>query len=141
RMSVNARRTENTATSSSKSSDRKLRPLFFTNASTSQIKAKNERITQTVTEETEAEHAEEDREAREERQPGVRLDEGDVGLEVPAPAGRRRLGAQAEEAEGGLDDDRRRDAQRGGHDDGRQAVRQDVAEEDPGIAHPEGPAG
>src|SRR3989449_9636489 len=139
--SVSATRTVNTATSASGSRDRIWRDMGFSFSFAGLFQARIERVAQTVAEEIEAEHGDEDREAGEERQPGVRLDEGDVGLEVPAPAGRRRLGAQAEEAEGGLDDDRRRDAQRGGHDDGRQAVRQDVAEEDPGIAHTEGAAG
>src|SRR2546422_2069252 len=138
--SVSATRTVNAATSASGSRDRMWRNMGFSSFA-DLFQARIERVAQTVAEEIEAEHGDEDCEAGEERQPGVRLDEGDVGLEVPAPAGRRRLGAQAEEAEGGLDDDRRRDAQRGGHDDGRQAVRQDVAEEDPGIAHPEGAAG
>src|SRR5688572_5014095 len=98
------------------------------------LQARIERVAQAVAEQVEAEHRDEDRQPGEERQPGVGLDEGDVGLEVPPPAGRRRLRAEAEEAERGLHDDRGGDAERGGHDDRRQAVGQDVAEEDPRVA-------
>src|SRR6266511_1379244 len=59
------------------------------------LEARVERVAEAVAEEVEAEHGDEDGEAGEERQPGVGLDEGHVGLEVPSPARRRRLGAQA----------------------------------------------
>src|SRR5260370_40875348 len=54
-----------------------------------------ERMAEAVTEEVEAEHGNEDGEPGKERQPGVVLDEGHVGLEVPAPARRRRRGREA----------------------------------------------
>src|SRR5262249_45229867 len=56
-----------------------------------------ERIAQAVTEEVEAKHGHEDREAGKEGQPGVLVNESDVGLEIPSPARRRRLGAEPEE--------------------------------------------
>src|SRR5262247_2856108 len=73
-----------------------------------------ERVAQTVAEEVEAQHGYEDREAGKESQPGILVDEGDVGLEIPSPARRRRLGAEPEERQGSLDDDRGGDPERGG---------------------------
>src|SRR5262249_24979982 len=97
-----------------------------------------ERVAQAVAEQIEPEHGDEDRQAGEERDPRVRLDERDVGLEIPAPTRRRRLRAEPKERKRRLHDDRRRDAERRRHDDRRQAVRQDVAEQDPRIAHADG---
>src|SRR5262249_27223278 len=85
-----------------------------------------ERVPQPLPEQIESEHGDEDGEAGEEREPRVRLDEGDVGLEIPAPARRRRLGAEPEKRERRLHDDGGRNPERRGHDDGRQTIRQDV---------------
>src|SRR5436309_6607430 len=81
-----------------------------------------ERVAQAVAEEVEAQHGDEDGKAGKERQPGGGLDERDVGLQIPPPARRRRLRTQPEEGQRGLDDDRGRDAEGGGHDDRRQTV-------------------
>src|SRR5262245_16687476 len=83
-----------------------------------------ERVPKAVAEEVEAQHGDEDGEPREEREPRVGLDERDVGLEIPPPARRGRLRAQPQERERGFDDDGGRDSERGGHDDRRQAVRE-----------------
>src|SRR4030095_8089355 len=69
-------------------------------------------VAETVAEEVEAEDGHEDGNAGKERDPGVGLDERDVGFQVPAPARRRRLRAEAEEGERGLHDDRGGDAGR-----------------------------
>src|SRR6266481_2356751 len=100
-----------------------------------------ESVAEAIAEQVEAEHGDENREPGEESQPRVGLDEGDVGLEVPSPARRRRLSAQPEEGERRLHDDGGRDAERGRDDDRRQTVGQDVPEQDPGIPHSEGAAG
>jgi len=63
------------------------------------LQAGVEGVAEAVAEEVEAEHGDEDGEAWEERDPGVGLDERHVGFQVPAPARRRRLGAEPEEAE------------------------------------------
>src|SRR5262249_21218980 len=55
-----------------------------------------ERVAKTVTEQIEAEHGDEDGDSREERGRRVGVEERDVGLEIPPPARRRRLGAQPE---------------------------------------------
>src|SRR6266853_4850578 len=59
------------------------------------LQARIERVAKAVTEEIEAQHGDEDGQPRKEREPGVGLDESHVGLEVPAPARRGRLRAQA----------------------------------------------
>src|SRR5712692_6198780 len=105
------------------------------------FQARIEGVAEAVTEEVEAEDGDEDGQPREERQPGVGLDEGHIGLEVPAPARGGRLRPQAEEGEGGLHDDRGGDADGGGHDDRGQAVGQHVAREDPRVALANGAAG
>src|SRR6185369_12474932 len=69
-----------------------------------------ERVAQAVAEEVEAEHGDEDGQAGEQRQPHVGLDERHVGFQVPAPARRRRLSAQAQERQRRLHDDRGGDA-------------------------------
>ena len=53
-----------------------------------------------------------------------------AGIEHRPPARRRRLHAQAEEAQRRLGDDRARHAERGLHDDRRERRRQDVAQDD-----------
>src|SRR4029453_5891033 len=58
-----------------------------------------QRVADAVPEQVEAEHGNENGDAGEERQPGIGLNEGYVGLEVPAPARRRGLGAKPEEGE------------------------------------------
>src|SRR6266542_1996757 len=100
-----------------------------------------ESVADAIPEQVEPEDGDENGEAGKERQPGVGLNEGNVGLEVTAPTRRRRLGTEPEEGERSLHDDGGSDAERGGHDDGRQAVGQDVTKDDRGGAYPEGAAG
>src|SRR5207247_9528993 len=73
--SVSATRTVNTATSTSGSRDRIWRDMGFSFSFVGLFQARIERVAQTVAEEIEAEHVDEDLEAGAERQPAVRLDE------------------------------------------------------------------
>ena len=68
--------------------------------------------------------------------PGARMSHGALNsLAVEgdhrAPLGQRRLGAEAEERQGGDLEDGAGHAQRAGHDERRQRVREDAAEQDP----------
>src|SRR5579885_2450398 len=96
-----------------------------------------EDVAQPVAEEVEAEDGEHDREPREDSHPDVGVDEAaGVGEHVP-PGGFRRLGAEAEEAERRLGEDRLREVD--GYEDGqrRDDVREDVAPDDPQVARSE----
>src|SRR5581483_8502416 len=92
-----------------------------------------EGIAKAVADEVDAEDDEHDREAREHRQPPllrVVLAAGDERAERR----RGRLDPEPEEGERSLDEDRRRDGERAGDDDGAERVRQDVPEHDPEVA-------
>src|SRR5438445_719604 len=84
-----------------------------------------------VAEQIEPEHREHDRGAREEEDPPRAAGEVPVRIgEHRAPLGRRRLRAEPEKPERGGLQDRERDRERRLHDQGRQAVRNDVAQDD-----------
>src|SRR5882672_9831317 len=85
-----------------------------------------QRVADTVAEQVKCEHGDGDREAGEEHQPPVGHETGDRVRQHIAPGGGGRRDADAQEAQGGLDDDR--DAQVGGGEDqvGSHALRQDV---------------
>ena len=55
------------------------------------LQSRIECVAEAVAEEIEAEHGDEDGQAGKEREPRIGLDEGDVGLQIPAPARCRRL--------------------------------------------------
>ena len=82
-----------------------------------------ERVAQTVADEVDREHGEEDGEPGEHGEPPLVFEVADrVGQQV-APARRRRLDAETEERQRGLDEDRLRDHEGRVHDDRSQAVR------------------
>src|SRR5215208_5006394 len=92
-----------------------------------------EGLADAVAEEVEAEDGEEDRHPREEGHPPGRREVG-LGLEEHrAPAWLPRLGPETEVRQSGLGDYRVAHSERSLDQDGRQRVRQDVAEHDPRV--------
>src|SRR5581483_922990 len=88
-------------------------------------------VPQRITEEVEPEDGEADGEAREDRQPGRLLHERSTGAaEHQSPRRRGRLGADAQEAERGLDEDRIAEPDRRDDQDRRRHVGQDVGDDD-----------
>src|SRR2546423_1438397 len=97
-----------------------------------------ERLAQTVADQVEAEHREDDRDARDDREERGRLEVVVHVREHRSPfGGRRVLRTEAEEAEAGDVDDRRRHRERPLDDHGRDRVGKDVREQDraPAYAH------
>src|SRR2546429_3650669 len=102
--------------------------------------ARIEGVAQGVAEQIESEHGEHDRGPGEEEDPPRAAGEVLVGIgEHGAPLGRRRLRAEPEKAERGGLEDRERDRERGLDDQGRQAVRNDVAQENAPAASAQAP--
>src|SRR5579862_3766701 len=87
---------------------------------------------QAVADEVDREHDDHDHQAREHREPPLLRIRLRVGDEL-AERRRRRLDAEAEERQGGLYEDRRRDRERPVDDDRTERVREDVAEHDPDV--------
>src|SRR5207247_7934851 len=86
------------------------------------------RVPKRSTEEVEAQDRQADRQAGEDREPRRLLHEGAAGArQHQAPRRRRRLGADAEEGERRLDQDRVAEPDRGDDQDRRRHVGQDVA--------------
>ena len=91
-----------------------------------------ENIAQAIAEEVDGEHGKGNRSARGDGQHGRLLHELlSAGVEHVAPGGGGHAHAQAEEAECGFDDNDRTNRDGGEHDNGREGVRQDVAEGEP----------
>src|SRR4026209_1810299 len=90
-------------------------------------------VAEGVAEEVDAEDGEKEGGAGEEGDPGSGGEEGLAVGELRAPGDRGRLGAQPQEAQTRLGDHVAADADRGGHDDRAERVRQDVAAEDRGL--------
>src|SRR5471032_2656545 len=88
-----------------------------------------ERIGQAIGQKVEAQHGHEDRGTRHQARPGRHL-QGLVVEEQHLPPGDRFRIAEAQEAHHRLGEDRATDAQRDQHDQRRQRVGQDVAEQD-----------
>src|SRR5687767_14255847 len=87
------------------------------------------RVTQGITEEVEPEHGDADGQAGEDGQPGRLLHERSSGAtQHEPPGGRRRLGSDAKEAEGRLDEDRVAEPDRRDDENRGRHVGQDVAE-------------
>src|SRR5581483_9395993 len=92
-----------------------------------------ESVAKPVADEVHAEHDQDDRQTRKDRQPpllGVRLRVRDEDAERRG----RVLDPEPEERERGLGDDRRADGERSVDDDRAEGVREDVAEHDPHVA-------
>src|SRR6185503_18975928 len=81
-----------------------------------------EGVAQAVAEQVEAEHGDEDGQAGEGGDPPRRGEELAAFHDHVAPAGQRRLGAEAEIAEARLDEDRLAEHEAGLHDDHRERV-------------------
>src|SRR5438045_6859728 len=96
--------------------------------------ARVERVAKAVADEIDRYHREEDEEAREDRDPRRLPHVRGRVVQHVAPRRRGRLYPQPEERERALGDDRGADAERPRDDDGRDRVRQDMAEDDPPIA-------
>src|SRR5439155_1288720 len=90
-----------------------------------------ERVTDAVSEEVEGEHGDRDGQPGEEDQPPMRHQRRQRLGQHIAPGRRRRRDADAEEPEGGLDDDGDAEVGGGQHEVRRQALRQDVAHHHP----------
>src|SRR5207249_9242575 len=89
------------------------------------------RIPESITEQVEAEHRQADRQTGKDRQPGRLLHERPArARQHQSPRRRGRLGADAEERERRLDQDRVAEPDRRDHEDGRRDVRQDVGRDD-----------
>src|SRR5215831_21357486 len=89
------------------------------------------RVTKRITEEVEAQDRQADGQAREDREPRSLLHEGATrARQHEAPRRRGRLGADAEERERRLDQDRVAEPDRGDDQDRRRHVGQDVAGDD-----------
>src|SRR5260370_17369905 len=96
-----------------------------------------ERVAEPVAEQVDAERREGERRAREGGEPPGDVEEVAALGEHAPPRGRRRLDAEAEEADRRLRDDERGELEARDDDDGRRDVGQDVAEQDPRPARPE----
>src|SRR3954462_12360400 len=96
-----------------------------------------ERVTQAVADEVDRDDDDQQRQAREDRDPPVLRALLAVG-DQRAERGRRRLDPEAEERERGLDDDRGADRQGAVDDDRAERVREDVPEHDPHVARARG---
>src|SRR6266511_5045042 len=95
-----------------------------------------EGLSEPVADEVEAEHRDDDRRARNQREERRGLEvAGRVGQHRPPLRRRGVLRAESEEAQAGDVDDRRRERQRPLDDHGRQRVRKDVGGEDPPALH------
>src|SRR4030095_14123767 len=88
-----------------------------------------EGITQPIPKQVEAQYSDEDGTTRAECEPGMHLNPGHIRLQIPAPARRWGLGAQAQKAQRGFDDDSRSDTERASDDNGSHTVRENVPEE------------
>ena len=89
-----------------------------------------EPVAQRIAEEVERERDDEDRRAREDRRPGRELQEGAPFRQHHAERRRRRLGAEAEERQRRLDEDRRGQQQAELDEHDAQEVRQDMDRDD-----------
>ena len=88
-----------------------------------------------------ADHRQQDRHSGEGGDPPVPEDELPTLAEHGPPLGGRRLGSQAEEAEGGRDQEGVPETERGEHDDRRQDIGHHVATDDPEVRSARRPAG
>src|ERR1019366_3877873 len=95
-------------------------------------------ILQAVAEQVERQNGQQQRDARESHVPPGGVEDGGGRGDHLAPAGRRRAHTHAEERQRRLEQDVRRDQQRGVHDDRRHQVRQDLAEHDARVRCAEG---
>src|SRR5438105_511555 len=89
-----------------------------------------EEIPEAVAEQVDAEHRQEERHTREDRDPGRRDQEGLPLRQHGPPRDRRRLGAEPEEGESGLGDHVAADPDRRGDQERAEAVGEHVADED-----------
>src|SRR3954453_3065914 len=96
-----------------------------------------EGVLQAVPDEVEREHREEQREAGEEHEPPGDVEDAGGFRDHRAPRGLGRLHADAEEREGGLEEDVRRDQNRRVDDDRRDEVREDLPEDDAHVGRAE----
>src|SRR5690606_5865120 len=87
-----------------------------------------EHVEQRIPDEIEGDDRERNHEAGRDRHQRYRLDVGEPDLELPAPAGRRRLRPEPEERRAALDQDRTAHRDRERDDERGEAVRQDVDE-------------
>src|SRR3989449_4553654 len=99
-----------------------------------------EPVAERVAHQVDRERRQKDREPRERRDPpGVQHVHAALAEHV-APRRRRRLHAEPEEGQERLEDDHLGHLEGRDDDDGGHEVRQDLAEDDPRVAHPERPA-
>src|SRR3954471_1827824 len=98
-----------------------------------------ERVLHAVADQVERQHGEQQRHAREEQEPPGDVEDRRRLREHLAPRWLRGLDTHAEEGERRLEQDVRRDEQRGVDDDRGHEVGEDLAEHDPPVRGPEGP--
>src|SRR5438477_176177 len=104
----------------------------------SDLEARVERVAQSVAEQVDPEYRHENGQPGEGREPPRRRDVDAPVRKHPAPGRRRRLHPEPEKGERRLDHDDARHVERGDDEPRGERVGQDVTQEDPAIATPEG---
>src|SRR5439155_1393345 len=100
-----------------------------------------ERVAESIADEVDRQHDDEDAEPREDHPVRCDVDEVAGVEEEPAPGRDVRREAEAEERERGLGEDRAADTDRRGDEHRRQRVREDVAEDDASVTVADAPRG